>query len=252
MNSSMPAACASSTAYWISGLSTTGSISLGIALVAGRNRVPRPPTGKTALRTGRVMKCLFLTVVRTAPWPRRERGPGLYATAARGRASRATVTNGSCSGAAPYWPQQDFLGLVDLGGEVGRAALVRVVLAHQPPVRLLDLVGAWRRFEAEQLERLLPAHPVAAGGGRRPTAAAARPGAGAGSAPGRARASRIDAVEIGFEHARRLADPRPGIPPEARTVPRRLSALERPALRTRPAAPCRPWRPSRGRGVMRR
>src|SRR5581483_5005446 len=35
-----------------SGRSTTGSISFGIALVAGRNRVPRPATGKTALRTG--------------------------------------------------------------------------------------------------------------------------------------------------------------------------------------------------------
>src|SRR3984957_14262538 len=49
--SSRPAETASSTTYWISGLSTTGSISLGIALVAGRNRVPRPPTGNTALRT---------------------------------------------------------------------------------------------------------------------------------------------------------------------------------------------------------
>ncbi len=51
MNCSMPAARASSTAYWISGLSTTGSISLGIALVAGRNRVPSPPTGNTAFLT---------------------------------------------------------------------------------------------------------------------------------------------------------------------------------------------------------
>src|SRR5690349_3647051 len=33
----------------MSGLSTTGSISLGEALVAGRNRVPRPATGNTAL-----------------------------------------------------------------------------------------------------------------------------------------------------------------------------------------------------------
>src|SRR3546814_10958728 len=47
-----PASRASSTAYWISGRSTTGSISLGIALVAGRKRVPRPATGKTALRIG--------------------------------------------------------------------------------------------------------------------------------------------------------------------------------------------------------
>ena len=45
----MPAAAASSTAYWMSGLSTTGSISLGLALVAGRKRLPRPATGKTAL-----------------------------------------------------------------------------------------------------------------------------------------------------------------------------------------------------------
>src|ERR671930_63978 len=45
----MPAAAASSTAYWISGLSTTGSISFGLALVTGRKRVPRPATGNTAL-----------------------------------------------------------------------------------------------------------------------------------------------------------------------------------------------------------
>src|SRR5579863_1637544 len=41
------------------GLSTSGSISLGWALVAGRKRVPRPAAGKTALRTfmgmGRVL-----------------------------------------------------------------------------------------------------------------------------------------------------------------------------------------------------
>ena len=47
----MPAAAASSTAYWIRGLSTTGSISFGLAFVAGKNRVPSPATGKTALRT---------------------------------------------------------------------------------------------------------------------------------------------------------------------------------------------------------
>src|SRR5688572_20011925 len=44
----MPAAAASSTAYWISGLSTIGSISLGLALVTGRKRLPRPATGNTA------------------------------------------------------------------------------------------------------------------------------------------------------------------------------------------------------------
>src|SRR3954453_16430353 len=49
MKCSMPAWRASSTTCWMTGLSTTGSISLGIALVAGRNRVPRPATGMTAL-----------------------------------------------------------------------------------------------------------------------------------------------------------------------------------------------------------
>ena len=44
----MPAAAASSTAYWISGLSTTGSISFGLAFVTGRKRVPSPATGNTA------------------------------------------------------------------------------------------------------------------------------------------------------------------------------------------------------------
>src|SRR5690606_22513137 len=47
---SMPDATASSTPYWMIGLSTSGSISFGCALVAGRKRVPRPAAGKTALR----------------------------------------------------------------------------------------------------------------------------------------------------------------------------------------------------------
>src|SRR5580658_31573 len=51
---SIPEAIHSSTAYWISGLSTTGSISLGWALVAGKKRVPRPAAGSTALRTFRI------------------------------------------------------------------------------------------------------------------------------------------------------------------------------------------------------
>ena len=49
--SSSPALTASSTTYWIAGVSMTGSISFGVALVAGRNRVPRPAAGMTALVT---------------------------------------------------------------------------------------------------------------------------------------------------------------------------------------------------------
>src|SRR5581483_4258770 len=53
-----PALIASATAYWISGLSTIGSISFALAFVAGRKRVPRPATGKTALRI-RNVRSLF-------------------------------------------------------------------------------------------------------------------------------------------------------------------------------------------------
>src|SRR5262245_26581004 len=44
----MPAKTASSMTYWMSGLSTNGSISLGCAFVAGKKRVPRPAAGNTA------------------------------------------------------------------------------------------------------------------------------------------------------------------------------------------------------------
>jgi hypothetical protein len=40
----------------MSGLSTTVSISLGLALVAGKKRVPMPATGKTALVSGLFME----------------------------------------------------------------------------------------------------------------------------------------------------------------------------------------------------
>src|SRR5665811_584467 len=46
-----PARTASSTTYWIEGLSTTGNISFGRLFVAGRKRVPSPAAGMTALRT---------------------------------------------------------------------------------------------------------------------------------------------------------------------------------------------------------
>src|SRR5918995_4893611 len=49
--SGMPARTASSTTYWIAGLSRSGSISFGWAFVAGRKRVPSPAAGMTALRT---------------------------------------------------------------------------------------------------------------------------------------------------------------------------------------------------------
>jgi hypothetical protein len=48
---SIPAPSASSMMIWIAGVSPIGISSFGTALVAGRNRVPRPAAGMTALRT---------------------------------------------------------------------------------------------------------------------------------------------------------------------------------------------------------
>ena len=55
-----PASTASSTAYWIRGLSTIGSISLGLALVAGKKRVPIPATGKTHFLMGFILVSYFV------------------------------------------------------------------------------------------------------------------------------------------------------------------------------------------------
>src|SRR5207247_10131792 len=41
LHDALPISTASSTTYWIIGLSTSGSISFGWAFVAGRNRVPK-------------------------------------------------------------------------------------------------------------------------------------------------------------------------------------------------------------------
>ena len=45
---SIPAAIASCTTYSMAGRSTTVTISLGIDLLAGKKRVPKPATGKIA------------------------------------------------------------------------------------------------------------------------------------------------------------------------------------------------------------
>ena len=57
-----PDCTASSTPYWMTGLSTSTSISFGCALVAGRNRVPRPAAGNTALRIVRSMRVILSQV----------------------------------------------------------------------------------------------------------------------------------------------------------------------------------------------
>src|SRR5688500_1758903 len=70
-----PAATASSITYWMIGLSTSGSISFGCALVAGRNRVPRPAAGKTALRMRAMSDASIHPSAMGVREPMRVRGP---------------------------------------------------------------------------------------------------------------------------------------------------------------------------------
>src|SRR5260221_6088634 len=81
----MPASRASSTAYWISGRSTIVTISLAMLLVAGSKRVPRPATGKTALRTRLVI---------SASVSRRDAGVVNYRFRARPRGRRGRQASG--------------------------------------------------------------------------------------------------------------------------------------------------------------
>ena len=60
---SMPEARASSTPYWMIGLSTSGNISFGWALVAGRNRVPNPAAGNTAFRITPLILDILVRIV---------------------------------------------------------------------------------------------------------------------------------------------------------------------------------------------
>ena len=85
---SIPDATASSTAYWMIGRSTSGIISLGMAFVAGRNRVPKPAAGRTAFRTRTVMGRLLVCVISSArPWRPRRCAAGSRARVLTGDAS---------------------------------------------------------------------------------------------------------------------------------------------------------------------
>src|SRR4029077_1897568 len=129
MNCSMPAALASSTAYWISGRSTIGSISFGMALVAGRKRAPRPPTGKMALRTGlNVMRDPSLTEVTFC-----HRGAVLDN---RGRRRTDNCPSGP---RGPSIPQKHVASFVEAGRKVIRAPVIRVELQHQAVMGFADL-----------------------------------------------------------------------------------------------------------------
>src|ERR1700687_516522 len=80
--SSMPEDTAPSMMYWITGLSTMGSISLGTAFDAGRKRVPRPAAGITALRTRVTDEQLLFRSI-SAPHQRARAGSRLRTPARR-------------------------------------------------------------------------------------------------------------------------------------------------------------------------
>src|SRR6185312_7412471 len=184
----MPAAFASSNAYWMSGLSTTVSISFAIALVAGRMRVPSPATGNTALRTG---LCMVLLDGRGAS---NKLAPSPLALTHKWRRTSPPPSD-------LYWLANAYVELmleqsvaraIDLGGEIIGAAVVGMELHHQPVMRRLDrrLIGAG--FEAEDFIGLRDRHTAAACARRRAGLAATEGIAPLGMLP----------VEIGFEQPR--------------------------------------------------
>src|SRR5690242_1368041 len=100
-----PADTASSTTYWMAGLSTTGSSSLGTALVAGRNRVPRPAAGMTALvhpvaAAPAPVLSMLDTLAGSAAWPRPRPGEQGKPGAPGGPWEGAPVNEVSSAGAA--------------------------------------------------------------------------------------------------------------------------------------------------------
>src|SRR5437588_938774 len=90
--SMIPALTASSTTYWMAGLSTTGSISLGWAFVAGRNLVPKPAAGITAFLT-------LLTDLLPPPGRRR-----VYPVCSMSRTARTPPSRGTIH---PYYRHGD-------------------------------------------------------------------------------------------------------------------------------------------------
>src|SRR5919199_1785153 len=91
--SSIPALTASSTISWITGTSTIGSISLGMALVAGKKRVPSPAAGMTALR---ILKCWLIPFFGRRFPALVDRGRRGFAAALVGRAERLGGLAGHC------------------------------------------------------------------------------------------------------------------------------------------------------------
>ena len=69
-------------------------------------------------------------------------------------AARSSTHSKARLHASSAFAQKHVLGLVDLGGEIVRAAAVRVMLQHQFAVGLLDFLGARFAGQPENLRQL--------------------------------------------------------------------------------------------------
>ncbi len=222
-----PAAAASSTTYWMAGLSTTGSISFGVALVAGRNRVPSPAAGMTALVRAR-STVMSRTLTRT------------------GHTAGVSTLDGSRDKAVRRALARQRRRSAVLGADAGPALAERLLAL--PEVAAAGCVAAYSSFGTEPpTEALLEAlrarrqAGAAAGGARRP-----RPGLGRVRRPAVARLHAARHGRAGRPAAGRRRD---RAPPTSSSCPRSPSpatgsASARAAARTTARSPGRaraPW-----------
>src|SRR5256884_1855633 len=158
-----PAARASSTAYWIRGLSTTGSISFGLALVAGRKRVPRPATGNTAVRIAD-FELLLIHILRGPAASRRQVWPRM---APSSRA--ASGSGGGLIGAlGPLENRRTHAvpGTAFRAAPVPADAVEPAIIALVAPAGIPD--AGEQCAQRARLGRRLHAHPELRGNARKP------------------------------------------------------------------------------------
>ena len=80
-----------------------------------------------------------------------KRAPARRSRGARSSAACARFRTRRCL-------EQHVLGLIDLGGEIVRAAVIGMELLHQPAVRGADFIGRRALLQAQHGQRLGPAH----------------------------------------------------------------------------------------------
>ena len=238
----MPAASASSTISCSVGTSTIGSISFGIALVAGRKRVPRPAAGMTALRDA-----CHATVVagrrtaRKASCARACSDDGTVAPAGRCASARGELVVGAHGDAEPPRHVGEPLRAQAIVAGGGRYARLAVDEAQ----RHGDALGGDDELRARHVvdERIARQPPAAVAAARR--AAADRPRPRAARAPPRRATStarrRAASAARRIRRARRARPRRPHAPSaNASAVAVTLNVAAQPSARASAATSARP------------